>query len=141
MSKKQSLSLLSIVTGIGLSVVAIGFGFAALHWVGAHLVIMEATSTAIFLALLWIYALPKVSPLTEKMAELKGTKAGSWLRMVRLVSYIVLASVVVFGIGILFKVLHYVGAEFMIMCGCVSLAFCGIFAPFFYTRYLDALEK
>ena len=140
MKTNQFRSILAIVTGVGISVMTIGLLFYVLHWPETHVVLLESMLTIAFLCALWMYALPKVSPMTEKMLELKNENAGKYLRKIRRVSYIVLVSIAVCAIGVIFKMYHVSGGAEMLMCGGFTIAFYGIIAPFYYSKYINSLK-
>lgn len=134
-------SIMAIMTGVGLSVAVVGGLFVALHWLGGHVMLLNASLSVIVICFAWLIFLPKVSPLTPKLNELRGTEAGKYLYQLRACVYMLLIGGIVLSVGALFKLMHWAGAESILFAGGMTVAMLFIIMPFCYSKYLKADER
>lgn len=101
--------------------------FKTLHWPGANLALMLACA-ALFFMVLPVYILQ----LRSAYSKLPSA------RKIRIISGLLAISS--FGLGSVFKIQHYIGANALILLGTAILAF--VFLPlFFWEQYQDAVKK
>lgn len=118
MDKKTFQKLLCVMSGAFVAIAVVAFLFKVLHYPGGTMLVSIVVPILLMVegCTLCLY-LPKHSALRELIAA--GNKVARMLLIVEICAAI---SIIVVGVGLLFRGMHYPGASMMLLVSCMSLA-------------------